>query len=276
MVTTVKSFIGNYCPPSTSKDDFLLELELLMQTVSRNLSDSIIVRGDLNIDLLDNNQYSSNLINLFLYFNCFPTIYTPASALMENASLLDHIFVNAPKILYSGVIAEKFSDHLPVFTIIELPEITAIIDKHIITRSARHISKKGVDLIRQDLAKTNWSFVLESSDIESNYNIFSEKLVNIFDHRLPIQYINTKITRKDSNKWITQSCKSCKQKIKLYKKVLKGTVLMADYLQYCNRLNLIIKCCKADYYLNIIQNNIKNFKVAWNVVNELLGKIVIY
>ena len=29
---------------------------------------------------------------------------------------------------------------------------------------------------------------------------------------------------------------------------------MADYLQYRNRLNLIIKRCRADYYLNIIQN----------------------
>ena len=89
-----------------------------MQTVSHYLSDYIILSGDLNIDLLDNNQYSSNLINLFLHFNYFPTIYTPAQAIMENANLLNHIFVNAPKMLYSGVIAEKFSEHLPVFTII--------------------------------------------------------------------------------------------------------------------------------------------------------------
>ena len=91
------SFILIFRPPSISKDDFLLELEQLMQTISHNLSDSIIARGDLNIDLSHNNQFSFNLINLFLYFNCFPTSYTPTQAIMKNASLLDHIFVNAPK-----------------------------------------------------------------------------------------------------------------------------------------------------------------------------------
>ena len=81
------SFTGIYHSPSTSKDDFLLELEELMQTVSHNLSDSIIVSGDLIIDFLDNNQYSSNLIKLLLHFNCFPTLYTSTHAVMENASL---------------------------------------------------------------------------------------------------------------------------------------------------------------------------------------------
>ena len=164
---------------------------------------------------------------------------------MENVSLLDHIFVTAPKILYSSVIAEKFSNHLSFFTIAELPEINAIINKHIISRSVQHISTEGVNLVRQNLAKTNWSFITESSDIESDYNIFCEKLVNIFDHRLLIKYIYTAITPKDSNKLITQGIrKSCKQKSKLHKKVLKGTVLMADYLYstvLCNKLNLIKK-----------------------------------
>ena len=46
---------------------------------------------------------------------------------------------------------------------------------------------------------------------------------------------------------------------------------MEKYVQYRNNLNLI-KHCKANHYLNIIKNNFKNSKVAWNVVNELLGK----
>ena len=47
---------------------------------------------------------------------------------------------------------------------------------------------------------------------------------------------------------------------------------MEKYVQYRNNLNNIIKHCKANYYLNINKNNVKNLKVAWNVVNELLGK----
>ena len=234
------SFIGIFRPPSTSKDNFLLELEQLMQTISHNLSDSIIVSGDLNIDISLNNQFSFNLINLFLYFKCFSTLYIPTQAIMKNTSLLDHIFVNAPKFFYSGIIAKKFSDHLPVFTIIELTQINTIINKHIIS-SVQHVSREGVNLARQYLAKINWSFITESSDIESAYNTFSEKLVNVFDHRIPVKYMNIEINPKDSNKWITQGIhKSYKQKVKLYKKVLKGTVLMADYLQYRNRLSLII------------------------------------
>ena len=38
-----------------------------------------------------------------------------------------------------------------------------------------------------------------------------------------------------------------------------------------NNLNNLIKHCWANYYLNIIKNNVNNSKVAWSVVNELLG-----
>ena len=47
---------------------------------------------------------------------------------------------------------------------------------------------------------------------------------------------------------------------------------MEKYVQYRNKLNHLIMVCKADYYINIINSNIKNSKVAWNVINQLLGK----
>ncbi len=54
--------------------------------------------------------------------------------------------------------------------------------------------------------------------------------------------------------------------------MLKGTYPKDAYHTYRNKLNQIIKHCKTKYYLDIIQNNDKNSKVAWNIVNELLGK----
>ena len=56
------------------------------------------------------------------------------------------------------------------------------------------------------------------------------------------------------------------------KLVIKGKYPTEKYVHYLNNLNNLIKHCKANYYLNIIKNNVKNSKVAWNVVNELLGK----
>ena len=58
----------------------------------------------------------------------------------------------------------------------------------------------------------------------------------------------------------------------MYKLVNKGKYPVEKYVQYRNNLNNLIKYCKANYYLNIIKNIVKNSKVAWNVVNDLLGK----
>ena len=47
---------------------------------------------------------------------------------------------------------------------------------------------------------------------------------------------------------------------------------MENYILCRNKLYQVLKSCKADNYFNIIRNNAKNLKIAWNVINESLGK----
>ncbi len=269
------SFLGIYRPPSNSKDDFLDEFERLMQSVPHGVSDYIIVSGDFNIDLLDINQYSCGLLNLMLSFNLFPSIFKPTHAVTENASLIDNIFANFPTVLHSGVITEQFSKHLPVFALYKLPDPIIGIVRNINTsyKTVRYLTKSGIELSRQDLLQSDWSFITDTSCVDDDYNTFINIIINTFDRRLPLKYISTSETKTNTKSWITQGIrKSCKQKSKLYKKVIKGNYPMENYILYRNKLNQLIKRCKADYYLNIISNNVKNSKIAWDVVNELLGK----
>ena len=267
------SFITVYRPPSTSKDEFLSEFEQLMQCVSLGASDYCIVSGDFNIDLLDKNQYSCSLMNLLLSFNCFPTIYIPTHALTRNASLIDNIFSNFPNVICSGVISEQLSDHLPVFSIFDLKQPPTNTCANNNTTAVRPITKVGLDLASNDLKNEDWSFITSSSNIEDDYNTFINIITNTFNYRLPIKYLIKNKSVATSKQWMTMGIRnSCKNKSKLYKRVVEGTYPIDAYIKYRNKLNYIIKKSKADYYLNIIRSNVRNSKVAWNVVNELLGK----
>ncbi len=210
--------LGIYRPPSTSKDEFLIELDELLQALPNSPNDHVLFAGDFNIDLLDKNHHSCTLIELLQSFNAYPTIFQPTHALMQAATLIDNIFANFATTLYSGVIAEQLSDHLPILAVFELPCINTLTTNGNV-KSKRIVTNKGSEKVRADLLKADWSFITDFSEVEHDYNIFIDIIVNICNHRLPIKYIPDKSNARIDKPWITPGiCKSCKNRNNLYKK----------------------------------------------------------
>jgi hypothetical protein len=67
---------------------------------------------------------------------------------------------------------------------------------------------------------------------------------------------------------------ACKKKNALYKTFLthKSTDAERRYKTYKNKLTAILRLCEKNYYSDMLENNKKDMKKTWNIINELIHK----
>jgi hypothetical protein len=73
--------------------------------------------------------------------------------------------------------------------------------------------------------------------------------------------------------WMTNALLvSCNHKHVMFKQVIKGTITRAEYNNYRNQLTKLIRERKKQFYLDICAQNVKNTKVVWEHLNQLIGR----
>ena len=111
--------------------------------------------------------------------------------------------------------------------------------------------------------------LLYSQDVNVNFNIFIDKLHELYSECFPLKakYISEK---RLNNPWITANViKSIKTKNNLYKDYKVGAVTENQYKLYRNMLNRIISNAKKSYYMNLFTNYKNDTKKVWNAINQL-------
>ena len=117
----------------------------------------------------------------------------------------------------------------------------------------------------QDLHETNWDFITTSDDVNDNYSIFWQFILQLYDSNFPQIDARCRINTNKSP-WLNEGIyKSVRRKNYLYNKYLKNPTLQnkQDYTQYKNNLTGLIKKCNQE------KNNIKG---TWKLINSLLSK----
>ena len=108
-----------YRPPSSSHNDFLLEMQhLLVHPILQNKR--CILMEDFNVDLLkcndNDNQFSRDFVDTLLSYSFVPAISKPTRLSSHSCTLIDNIFVNIDHLkIESGIILSDISDHCPVY-----------------------------------------------------------------------------------------------------------------------------------------------------------------
>ena len=231
----------------------------------------IMIIGDLNINLLEHTTHpptNNFLINLQA-LNFFPHISRPTrfpdSLHLGEPSLLDHIYTNFNGNFTSGIIHFPISDHLPVFLNMSIPSGKPRLHK-IEFRNLNYINKQ---LYSDKLMNVNWNRLLTAQNVDSNCNIFINKLHELFSKCFPI--ITKHVTEKRlCNPWITQAVlKTIKTKNDLYKDFKIGAIDETYYKNSRNTLNAIIKHAKTSYYMALFSNFRNDTRKIWNAINKL-------
>lgn len=107
-----------YRPPTGNLQHALDKLEIIINTIRYGTSGEAVVIGDMNIDLLNRNMYTTKLQRFMTTCNLEQIVSAPTRVTPRSSSLNDHIYTDIRHQSVSGVIDCNISDHFPVFLII--------------------------------------------------------------------------------------------------------------------------------------------------------------
>ena len=272
---TKKYLIGGvYREPNSDVKDFCQTINRLIEP---HRSYEIVLLGDFNICLLQDNCHKRELQNTMQSNSLFPTILTPTRVatvlrdghLTTTKTLIDNIYINTQNNFKSGTLEVSISDHYPVFTILsdyKLPESNE--EKFIYYRLINEITMRKFRYALENNAELN-----ELYHNHTVHTVFSQFLIifsKLYEHYFPVK--NIKLTRKGIHKpWVNSTLIS-RMKIKdnLFKLSKRNLVDRKIYTDFRNLLNTEIRKAKSDYYTNKFNDNEGNIKETWKTINKAI------
>ena len=265
---------GVYRVPNTNVKEFCDSINRLIEP---HRSHEIVLLGDFNVCLLQDNCHKHELQNVMQTNSLFPTILTPTriASVLRNGqfitteTLIDNIYLNTQNNFKSGTLEVTISDHFPVFTILSDCKIPATNEETII-----HYR------LINDITLRKFRYALDNStelnDLFSNYTIetvFSKFLTifnKLYEHYFPVKQL--KLTRKGTYKpWINITLVSqMKIKDNLFKLSKRNLIDRKIYNDFRNLLNTRIRNAKREYYTNKFNENEGNIKETWKTINNAI------
>ena len=203
-----------YRPPNNKMKEFEDELEKLLSKIIKE-NKLFYLMGNINIDILKMNQvltvdrFMCQLFSSSLY----PLITKPTRIMDRSATLIDNILTNSlDDSNLRGILITDISDHFPVF----------MIKRDKMTNNTQEVTQVGqmtpdyIDNLLNELSKKDlWTEVIENNDPNESYDIFYNKLYNLYNKTSPIKTYTSKLTKSLEKPWLTKEIQlSLKQKKK--------------------------------------------------------------
>ena len=230
---------------------------------------------DYNIDTFHLNEHSptQDFVDSLYSHMFYPLINNPTRITAHLAALIDNIFTNnlTPQ-LFSGIIVNDLSDHLPVFayTFKDSPSMHESRNNYAVIRD---YSEHNIATFRTHLTNVDWS---NHSDNDPNimYNNFLNELLRIYNLSF-----SEKVARNNKNRslmpWMTKVLLvSVRKKNKLYKQFLtvRNFSRESRYKMYKNKLTHLIKAAKKAYYDKRFNAAKSNQKATWKLIKEVINE----
>ena len=263
--------ISIYRPPNGPIEQFNNELLNMLNNEYLN-NKKILITGDLNINLLDqNNIATSTLMNNMHSLHFMPTITKPTRFPPNNIvspSLLDHTWVNSYNHIQSAIYKIDITDHCPTFSFLKL---NTNISNEKTKISFRLYNEINYNKFYETLSNFRWDFN-NHNDINDKFQYFYNTLNKIYTKNFPLK--TKQISKNRASKpWLTQAIlDSIKTKARNFKLLKLGLISHEKNNRYKNILNSVIKNAKKQYYKRAFINNKQNLKKTWTMLKNLMGK----
>lgn len=257
-----------YRPPDLLIPPFIAELDHILSSIPAN--SSVLVIGDLNIDLSEVTSVSTALQNAMAAHglqNCI-TKMTRVEIRMGRLtkSRLDLIFERGcnPN-SFSAVIRRKIADHYMTALAISLPlGIVFSASKHLVLLQERKVAAL--------LGKVDWNALLSLTEATPLYTAIRE----IFDNVYTASKKTVLFRSRKSKPWITKellSRMSIRDRLfRLAKNNLLNECYSRRYKSYRNKLNRDLKAARSNYYkIQFVQYK-NDMATLWKHTNRVLGR----
>ena len=240
-----------------------------------NYTTNVIITGDLNIDLLvENNNSLSNIINVFYLQN---VIHEPTRINQNtgNGTLLDPVLISADcNATFSEVIdvCREKSDHNATKISLQIPNYLQKTYQRTIWMYKNADFEKFNKLIRQ----FNWeeSFFTLVNDIDEMADFFTNKYLEMAKECIPTKVVNIRRTDKP---WFNSEIRHhIRIRDRLHRKLKTSPTVHNRniYKIRRNKVNNMIIHAKEQFYLNangLLDENSNNPKAFWSLVKKVMG-----
>ena len=200
--------------------------------------------------------------------NISPIITKPTRITNYTATLIDNIYTNNTNQIISGNATIDISDHLPTFSIVDIP-----VQKQICKRYYRDYSQFDSELYLQDIKAIDWSTIhIESNDLNEIATKTIRTLQLIVNKHAPRKQISKTKQKQFSKPWITNGIlKYIKNKESMYRTHFLSNKT-AEYKKYANKLNHLKAVSKKAYYCKQFNLNRSSLKATWKLIGTLIKR----
>ena len=266
---------GIYRIPDTDINLFLEKFSEIIEPLKA--SSEVILLGDYNINLLNDDVYKNSFENCLQSNYLIPTILAPtriATKTLQSGqqvttkTLIDNIIIKPNINNLSGLIESCITDHFPVY--ISIPEIrldtvpSKVIEYRLLTENSKRKFRHA--LTRSNINNNHYT------EAKEEFSHFNEIFNELYNKYFPI--LTRKVTYKDETKpWISDILiNQMKIRDKLYKLATRERISMQIYKDFRNQLTKRIKNAKAKYYEDEFKNSSLNIKKTWLTINSVIRK----
>ena len=266
-----------YRVPNTDPDIFNDTLNNLIEPI-RNKNE-VILLGDFNIDLLNDNDYTKEFQNMLQSNYLVPTILEPTRVAAVNRNgetivtetLIDNIFINRSTDFKSGLIYSSISDHYPIF--VTIPHFNPNTqDKSQITVKTRLIDEFRIRKFKYALQRSFHDLIDNINDAKVAFAQFYSIFNSLYNTHFPL--ITKQMKQKAILKpWVSESlAKRIKIKDRLARQFNKGRINKDIYTRFRNLLTTQLRNAKANHFHSEFSKYDGNIKKTWELINNNIKK----
>ena len=268
--------VGLYRPPSSSIPNFFEKIELILNNEVVRKADSILVCGDININMMDlDARFVLDYVSLMQSYRVFPVINKPTRFPPNLApgvpTLLDHIWFDSFSYFNSGIIDLDLSDHCPTFLFYNsLIRKTQKTEKYKI--QFRVQTEECISNFHAELSTIDWNFENLTSHPNEKLDIFTHHLDQLYRRHFPLKtkYISKKRLDKP---WLNQRLlNQIKLKSHYFKLFRLGLITSRVNNSFKNKVNKEILFARNSFYVTAFNVISSNMRSRWNLINSLLNR----
>lgn len=255
--STIAVIAAYRSPSSRNIDSFIDSLDLVLASLVQYKT--VILTGDLNINILSNDVTTDSYLNILASHGLLAAHTIPT----RDKACLDHVMVRSNKGSTTVILDSPITDHFPTIFCSEVNFQHCAVKKI--------VSRINIPAVVEQLSRTDFFPILTATDA----NAAASDLVNAIANVVSANTILIKIpNRKRCLKpWITPGLLRCiKNRDNLHKKAKaspNNEVLHVTYTRYRNFCNNLLKKLKAEFESKELNNNKDNTKGLWKVIKNI-------
>jgi len=257
-----------YRPPGCNFEEFMNRFEQILLVLEPE-NCIILISGDFNVNIKENNTNSYQLTSLLGSYNLLPSINEYTRVTPTSKSCIDNIFLNLND-YQATVLMFHISDHYAQKLDFLLEETQ---NENIYTYKRFYNSNTILDF-RCKLSEQNWRslYAIATDDVNMQWKYFMNNFKLLFNETFPLKRVQLRNTKKPT--YLNNgSLLEYKHELDALLVVSKfhadfKVIYEAKKKDYENLLGNL----KKAYYSTQIQNAENKTKCVWNIINTLQNK----